>query len=93
MTFAADGDTFYATLATAGKTHLIKGSLRNRRARTLRSNVECPSLSPDGTRVAYKKRVGTGDNPWRLHVLDLATMRDTAARRDTLGRRPGGVAR
>jgi Tol biopolymer transport system component len=33
--------------------------------------VECPSLSPDGTRIAFKKR--TGDR-WRLTVLDLATM-------------------
>jgi hypothetical protein len=78
VTFAADGDTFYATLATGGRTYLIKGSIRDRQARTLRSNVECPSLSPDGTRLAYKKRVRNGSSPWRLHVLDLATMRDTA---------------
>ena len=77
VTFARDGDTFYATLASGGQTHLIKGSIRNRRARALRTNVECPSLSPDGTRVAYKKRVRAGSTPWRLHVLELATMRDT----------------
>ena len=45
--------------------------------RTLKENVECPSLSPDGTRIAYKKRVGARDIPWRLTVLDLATMRET----------------
>jgi WD40-like Beta Propeller Repeat len=78
VTFARDGDTFYATLATGGRTHLIKGSIRDRRAYTLRANVECPSLSPDGTRLAYKKRVRGGSSPWRLHVLELATMRDTA---------------
>jgi uncharacterized repeat protein (TIGR01451 family) len=47
--------------------------------RTLRENVECPSLSPDGTRLAFKKRVGglvTG--AWRFHVLDLQTMTETA---------------
>ena len=43
---------------------------------TLRRNAECPSLSPDGTRLVYKKLVG---NPpaWRYHVLELATGRET----------------
>jgi hypothetical protein len=77
-TFGADGDTFYATLSTAKKTYLIKGSLRARTARTIHENVECPSLSPDGTRVAYKKRVGSGTKIWRLYVLNLKTMRDTS---------------
>lgn len=77
-TFAADGDTFYATLATGGKTYLVRGSLRERTMRTLRTNVECPALSPDDTRVAFKKRVGGGDRPWQLHVLDLKTGRETA---------------
>jgi hypothetical protein len=78
VTFARDSDRFYATMATGGKTYLIEGSVGERRARVLRENVECPSLSPDGTRLAYKKRTDSDDVPWRLHVLDLATMRDTA---------------
>jgi hypothetical protein len=77
VTFAADGDTFFATMATGGKTYLVRGSVRGRTMRTLKENVECPSLSPDGTRIAYKKRVGARDVPWRLTVLDLATMRET----------------
>jgi dipeptidyl aminopeptidase/acylaminoacyl peptidase len=77
VTFADDGDTFYATLATGGQTHLIRGSIRARTARTLHTNVECPSLSPDGTRIAYKKRTGSSSTPWRLTVLDLKTMRET----------------
>jgi hypothetical protein len=76
-TFAPDGDHFYATLATGGRTYLVRGSIRDRTMRTLHENVECPSLSPDGTRIAYKKRVGSRDLPWRLAVLDLATMRET----------------
>jgi hypothetical protein len=76
-TFAADDDTFYATVSTGGKRYLAKGSLRARRLRVLRENVECPSLAPDETRVAYKKRVG-GPADWRLHVLDLRTGRDIA---------------
>ncbi|GGO28545.1 TolB-like translocation protein [Microbispora bryophytorum] len=41
--------------------------------------MECPSLSPDGTRIAFKKRAAglPEDAPWRLYVLDLRTMRET----------------
>jgi Tol biopolymer transport system component len=37
--------------------------------------VECPSLSPDGTRIAFKQAID--DNPvngWRLSALNLAAM-------------------
>ena len=77
VTFGANSDLFYATMATGGKTYLIRGSVGRRSARVIHENVECPSLSPDGTRIAYKKRVGTGANPWRLAVLNLDTMRET----------------
>ncbi|MFG2118393.1 TolB-like translocation protein [Streptomyces sp. NPDC048710] len=79
VTFAADDRTFYATLATEGSTYLVRGDLRTRTVTTLHANVECPSLSPDGTRVAYKKRVKglSKDAPWRLYALDLHTMRET----------------
>jgi hypothetical protein len=76
VTFASDSDIFYATLATGGTTYLIKGSVSERSAHTIHTNVECPSLSPDGTRIGYKKRVG-GKRIWRLHVLDLASGRET----------------
>jgi hypothetical protein len=75
VTFARDEDTFYATLATGGQRYLVKGSLAGRRVELMQTNVECPSLSPDGTRIAYKKRVGKVQD-WRLHVLDLQTGRD-----------------
>ncbi|MFB7635123.1 TolB family protein [Streptomyces sp. NPDC056149] len=79
VTFA-DDTRFYATLATAGHTYLVRGDRTARTLTTLHPNVECPSLSPDGTRVAYKKRVpgASPDAPWRLYVLDLATLRETA---------------
>ena len=77
VTFARDGDTFYATMATGGKTYLIRGSVSAREADVVKQNVECPSLSPDGTRIAYKRATGDPARPWRLTVLDLATMRDT----------------
>jgi hypothetical protein len=72
-----DSDRFYATLATGGKTYLIEGSVSGRVAHVIHENVECPSLSPDGTRIAYKSRTGSKADPWRLTVLDLATMRET----------------
>ncbi|WP_406153356.1 hypothetical protein OG217_07035 [Streptomyces sp. NBC_01023] len=78
VNFAADDNTFYATVRTGGRTYLVKGDYRKWTARTLRTNAECPSLSPDGTRVVFKKRVNASANrPWRLYVLDLATMRET----------------
>ena len=93
VTFAPDGDRFYATLGTGEQTYLVRGDVRRGpRVTVLRENVECPSLSPDGTRIAFKKRVG-GRGMWRLHVLDLATLRETPLAEHALDRRPGRVAR
>ncbi|MET8954303.1 TolB family protein [Streptomyces sp. NPDC004393] len=80
VTFASDDRTFYATLATQGSTYLIRGDLRSRTVTTLHTNVECPSLSPDGTRIAFKKRVPglPKDAPWHLYVLNLRTLHETA---------------
>ncbi|MFE1314799.1 TolB family protein [Streptomyces sp. NPDC058755] len=79
VTFA-DDTRFYATLATDGRTYLVRGDVAARTLTALHRNVECPSLSPDGTRIAYKKRVqgASPDAPWRLYVLDLRTMKETA---------------
>ncbi|MBT2448754.1 hypothetical protein J7F03_16980 [Streptomyces sp. ISL-43] len=76
VTFTADEQGFYATLATGGQTYLVRGDLAARAVTTLRENLECPSLSPDGTRLVFKKRVPglSADAPWRLYVLDLASM-------------------
>jgi hypothetical protein len=77
VTFA-DANRFYATLATGGETYLIEGDVNERRARTVHEGVECPSLSPDGTRVAFKKRIRDGVRlSWRLGVLDLASLKET----------------
>ncbi|MEV7191752.1 hypothetical protein AB0N81_08080 [Streptomyces sp. NPDC093510] len=77
VTFAKDDNRFYATVSTKGRTYLVRGDMRKWAATTLRTNVECPSLSPDNTRIAFKKRVRKGTrDPWRLYVLDLRTMRE-----------------
>ncbi|MGA4538550.1 TolB family protein [Uniformispora flossi] len=80
VTFAADDNRFYATVATDGHRYLAEGDLATRTLRTLHDNVECPSLSPDGTRIAYKKRLPDADpsRPWRLYTLDLRTGTETA---------------
>jgi hypothetical protein len=77
VTFAKDSDEIYATLATGGHHYLVHGRVSTRSFEVLRDNVECPSLSPDGTRVAYKRRDGKPWR-WRLHVLDLRTGADVA---------------
>lgn len=74
VTFARDERRFYATLSSRGKFYLVEGDVQTRRARVVANAVECPSLSPDEKRVAFKRRRG---NEWRLHVLDLATGRET----------------
>jgi Tol biopolymer transport system component len=66
--------SLFATAASRGKTWLVEGSLSARELRTIRENAECPSVSPDGTRIAYKYRVD--GVRWRLHVLNLTTGRD-----------------
>jgi hypothetical protein len=83
VTFAKDSDEFYATLATGDHHYLVHGRVSTRSVAVLRDNVECPSLSPDGTRIAYKRRDGKPWR-WRLHVLDLRTGADVA----TAERRP-----
>ena len=61
-------------MSTAGHRYLVAGDFAAHTVRTLRENVECPSLSPDGTRVAFKSAVdGDPAKGWRLSVLDLAT--------------------
>ena len=77
VTFAADDRTFFATASTRGEQWLVRGDLAEETLTTVRRNAECPSLSPDGRRVAYKKRVGESGNRWAIAVLDLASGEET----------------
>ena len=78
VTFAHQPGVFYATLGTAGHTYLVRGDIETQTVEVLRDGVECPSLSPDGTRIAFKQKVGSGLGPpqWRPAVLDVATLED-----------------
>ncbi|MEW2358240.1 hypothetical protein [Spirillospora sp. NPDC029432] len=78
VTFTGDDDRFYATAKTKGVTYLVQGRVSTQAMWTVRTNVECPSLSPDGTRLAFKKATGDPSRPWRLHVLELRGMKETA---------------
>jgi hypothetical protein len=83
VTFDAhDSNRFYATLRANGGTHLMRGDIAKRSAAAIKTNVECPSLSPDGTRIAYKRVVGAKQDRWHLYVLDLKTMKDTPLAED-----------
>ena len=82
VTFADDDRTFYATVATGGKTYLARGDLTERSLTTVADHVECPSLSPDGTRVAFKEADRDGTR-WTPAVLDLATGRRTVLAGET----------
>jgi len=76
VTFAQDSNRFYATLQNGDTTYLVQGDIAARKLTLLRENVECPSLSPDGTRLAFKKRAPGLVHRWQLTVLDLATMEE-----------------
>jgi hypothetical protein len=78
VTFKRDSDGFYATLQTGGKIYLIDGDIASRSATVIGDDVECPSLSPDGTKIAFKERTGGSGLSavsWHLDVLDLASGR------------------
>ena len=79
VTFARQPGRFYATLGTGVHTYLVEGDAATRTVKVLRDGVECPSLSPDGERIAFKQKVpGDGglDVKWRLSVLSLDTLQD-----------------
>lgn len=75
VSFAADDSTFYVTMATGGVFSLVRGDFSRRTLTVLADGVECPSLSPDETRLVYKRRLP--DLTWRLAVLSLADGRRT----------------
>ena len=84
VTFTRNSNRFYATLASGGVKYLIEGDVEARTARVAGRDVECPSLSPDNTRIAYKKAFtdarGIG---WTLHVMELGSGADTALAAET----------
>lgn len=72
-----DDSTFYATagMTTEGITYLVRGEIATRTLTTLAENVECPSLSPDGTRIAFKRVTGGSGATahWTPAIYDITT--------------------
>lgn len=72
-----DDTTFYATvgMTTVGTTYLVKGDLASKTMRTVAESVECPSLSPDGTHIAFKRVTAGSDATvhWTPAVMDVET--------------------
>ena len=76
VTFARDSNTFYATVSSRGIFYLVRGDATTLRGEVIGEGVECPSLSPDNRRVAFKKRQTiNGQLVWRLALFDLASGR------------------
>jgi hypothetical protein len=69
-----DDQTFYATVGTGGTTWLVQGDLGARTLTAVSEHAECPSISPDGTKVAFKVDVDPGRKVvWQIAVQDVAT--------------------
>jgi hypothetical protein len=79
VTFTTDENRFYATLWSNGKSHLVECDLGKRTANVIHEGVECPSLSPDNTRIAFKKRIVAIGAPvtFRISLLNLKTLTET----------------
>jgi hypothetical protein len=77
VSFARDSNAFYATLATAGTSYLVVGDATKRTVRVLRPNGECPSLSPNQRRLAFKIR-GPNRGGFLLRVLELESGEERA---------------
>jgi hypothetical protein len=67
-------DRFFVTVYFKGTPYLGEGSVAKRAINVLRPNVECPSLSPDGQRIAFKRRVSA--TAWAPAILELATQKE-----------------
>jgi hypothetical protein len=74
VTFSRNANRIFATLGTGGRILLVEGDVAERTFHVIAEDIECPSLSPDETHIAFKKRFGKGfDAWWQPAVLDLAT--------------------
>jgi dipeptidyl aminopeptidase/acylaminoacyl peptidase len=81
VTFGPDSDTYYATLSSGGVNYLVTGRVQSRQLRVVRTGVECPSLSPDGTQIAYKHRASR--DTWQLRLYDLQSGTERALSHET----------
>jgi hypothetical protein len=67
---------FYVTLRVGEVRRLVDASLETNTGRVIHPKVECPSLSPDRKRIAYKRLAGILPLKWNVAILDLASDRE-----------------
>ena len=80
VTFRRDSNAFFATLRTGTATYLVAGDIAAKRMTVVYEGVECPSLSPDETRIAFKKLIGPVI--WRAHRPEPLDAHGNGAVRD-----------
>ncbi|MFD2091848.1 TolB-like translocation protein [Blastococcus deserti] len=73
VTFLGDGPRFYATLGTGGQFLLVEGDVTARTMEVIGVSGACPSVSPDGTSVVYKRVAASGEAGFV--TLDLESSR------------------
>lgn len=86
VTFERDPNRFYATLGTARQRLLVLGTVDTKRFEVVRAEMECPSLSPDGSHIGFKKPnadAAVGSRTWRVAVFDLASQREWVLPQET----------
>jgi hypothetical protein len=66
---------FLVTAFFKGKATLAQGDLSTKTMKVIFDGVECPSYSPSGDMVAFKKRLTT--TRWAPAILNLNTMKTT----------------
>jgi hypothetical protein len=71
VSFTPDSRGFYVTVASKGKTWLSRGDIASRTITTTDVQAECPSVSPDGRYVAFKRTTGRAGD-WRIWVRNLS---------------------
>ncbi len=65
---------FVVTVGAGNGVWLAAGDLQNKTLTLLKADVECPSFSPDGSRIAFKRRNPAGG--WWPAVYELASGRE-----------------
>ena len=81
-----DDTHFYATAQSKklGHTWLVAGNVAARTLTAVADQVECPSVSPDGTRIAFKRDTVEGPGiHWSPAVYDIASGQVTVLSAET----------